>query len=297
MDTYIHQHARLGDMILCNGLIRNILEKKNKKDKIYIFCRSRHLKSVKFMYRDEKRIKIIPLNESSKLNDEKLLAKYEFNKVRKIIEEIESRKKINFIRIGFENYHKTKNLNPDKSFPWPCDIVFYKQFNIPFKYRFSKCYWKRDKKSEKRLFQKLVNINQPYVFVHDDVDRKFLIDTKNINPNFKIIKNDKKELIFNFALILEHAKEIHIMESSFRQIIEVLNTKNKKLYLYKGRRGEHSIELYNKNKKKWVGTSKKWKIIKQNIELNKRKNNIINFFMFIISRLNQKIIYYLSKNN
>ena len=297
MDTYIHQHARLGDMILCNGLIRNILEKKNKKDKIYIFCRSRHLKSVKFMYRDEKRIKIIPLNESSKLNDEKLLAKYEFNKVRKIIEEIESRKKINFIRIGFENYHKTKNLNPDKSFPWPCDIVFYKQFNIPFKYRFSKCYWKRDKKSEKRLFQKLVNINQPYVFVHDDVDRKFLIDTKNINPNFKIIKNDKKELIFNFALILEHAKEIHIMESSFRQIIEVLNTKNKKLYLYKGRRGEHSIELYNKNKKKWVGTSKKWKIIKQNIELNKQKKNIINFFMFIISRLNQKIIYYLSKNN
>ena len=297
MDTYIHQHARLGDMILCKGLIRNILEKKNKKDKIYIFCRSRHLKSVKFMYRDEKRIKVIPLNENNSLNDEKLLAKYEFYKVRKVIENIESRKKINFIKIGFENYHKTKKLNPDKSFPWPCDIVFYKQFNIPFKFRFSKCYWKRDKKKEKKLFKKLVDNNQPYVFVHDDVDRKFLIDTKNINPNFKIIKNDKKELIFNFALILEHAKEIHIMESSFRQIIEVLNTKNKKLYLYKGRRGEHSIELYNKNKKKWVGTSKKWKIIKQNIELNKRKNNIINFFMFIISRLNQKIIYYLSKNN
>ena len=54
---------------------------------------------------------------------------------------------------------------------------------------------------------------------------------------------------------------------------------------------------YNKKKKKWVGTSKKWKIIEQNIEFNKRKKNIINFFMFIISRLNQKIIYYLSKNN
>ena len=113
----------------------------------------------------------------------------------------------------------------------------------------------------------------------------------------KIIRNDVKELIFNFGYILERAKEIHIMESSFRQIIEVLNTKNMKLYLYKGRSGEHSIDLYNKKKKKWVGTSKKWKIIEQNIEFNKRKKNIINFFMFIISRLNQKIIYYLSKNN
>ena len=297
MDTYIHQHARLGDMILCNGLIRHMLESKNKRNKIYIFCRSRYLKSVKFMYRDEKTIKIIPFNENPNLKDEKLLAKYEFYKVRKIIEKIESKKKINFIKIGFENYHKTKNLNPDKNFPWPCEVVFYKQFNIPFKYRFSKSYWKRDKKSEKRLFKKSVGINHPYAFVHDDRDRNFLIDTKNINPNLKIIKNDTNELIFNFGLILERAKEIHVIESSFRQIIEVLNTKNKKLYLYKGQSGEHSIDLYNKNKKKWVGTSKKWKIIKQNIELNKRKKNIINFFMLIISRINQKIIYYLSINN
>ena len=113
----------------------------------------------------------------------------------------------------------------------------------------------------------------------------------------KIIRNDNKELIFNFGYILERAKEIHIMESSFRQIIEVLNTINKKLYLYKGRGGEHSIDLYNQKKKKWVGTSKKWKIIKQNIELDKQKKNIIGILKFLISRLNQKIIYYLSKNS
>ena len=294
MDTYIHQHGRLGDMILCNGLIRYLLRNKYKKNKVYIFCRSRHLKSVNFMYRDQKRIKIIPFNENPKLKDEKLLAKYETNKARNIIKKVKLKKKINFISIGFENYHKTKNLNPDKSFPWPCDIVFYKQFNIPFKYRFSKSYWKRDKTSEKRLFKKLVGINQSYAFVHDDKDRNFIIDAKNINPNLKIIKNDKKELIFNFGLILERAKEIHIMESSFRQIIEVLNTKNKKLYLYKGRGGEHAIDLYNKKTNEWIGTSKKWKIIKKNIDLNKQKKNIIGIFMFLISRLNQKIIYYLN---
>ena len=41
----------------------------------------------------KKRIKIIPLKENLKLNDEKLLVKYEFHKVRKIIENIESKKK------------------------------------------------------------------------------------------------------------------------------------------------------------------------------------------------------------
>ena len=297
MDTYILQHARLGDMILCNGLIRYLLKKKYKKNKIYIFCRSRHLKSVNFMYRDQKRITIIPFNENQKLKDEKLLVKFEINKVLNIIEKIKLKKRINFITIGYENYHKTKELNLDKNFPWPCDIVFYKQFNIPFKYRFLNSYWKRDIKNEKKLFKKLVGINQPYAFVHDDSDRNFIIDTKHINPNLKIIRNDKKELIFNFGLILERAKEIHIMESSFRQIIEVLNTKNIKLYLYKGRGGEHAIDLYNKKKKKWVGTSKKWKIIKTNIDLNKRKKNILGIIMFIISRLNQKIIYYLSKNS
>ena len=87
------------------------------------------------------------------------------------------------------------------------------------------------------------------------------------------------------------------MESSFRQIIEVLNTKNKKLYLYKGRGGEHAIDLYNKKKKKWIGTSKKWKVIKKNIDLNKRTKNIMDIFIFHISKLNQKIIYYLLKNS
>ena len=212
------------------------------------------------------------------LKMKKLLVKYEINKARNIIKKIKSKKKINFISIGFENYHKTQRLNPDKSFPWPCDIVFYKQFNIPFKYRFLNSYWKRDIKSEKRLFKKLIGINQPYAFVHDDQDRNFIINTKKINPNLKIIKNDKKELIFNFGLILERAKEIHIMESSFRQIIEVLNTKNIKLYLYKGRGGEYSIDLYNKRKKKWVGTSKKWKIIKKSIDLNKKKKKYNRYF-------------------
>ena len=75
-NIYIHQHSRLGDMILCNGLIR-ILSKRNNTSYLNIFCRSKYLKLIKFMYRDHKSIKLIPFNEHPKLTDEKLLIKYE----------------------------------------------------------------------------------------------------------------------------------------------------------------------------------------------------------------------------
>ena len=75
-NIYIHQFSTLGDMILCNGLIR-VLSKKNNTSYLNIFCRSRFLKIIKFMYRDHKSIKLIPYNEHPKLTDEKLLLKYE----------------------------------------------------------------------------------------------------------------------------------------------------------------------------------------------------------------------------
>jgi len=56
-----------------------------------------------------------------------------------------------------------------------------------------------------------------------------------------MIKNDKKKFIFNFGLILERVKQIHIMENSFKKIIEVLNTKSKN-FIYT-RLGVANMEL------------------------------------------------------
>ena len=86
-NIYIHKHSRLGDMILCNGLKR-ILSKKNNTSYLNIFCRSRYLKLIKFMYRDHKSIKLIPYNEHPKLTDEKLLLKYEEKFIQNYIKKI-----------------------------------------------------------------------------------------------------------------------------------------------------------------------------------------------------------------
>ena len=78
------------------------------------------------------------------------------------------------------------------------------------------------------------------------------------------------------------------MESSIRQIIEKLNIKTKKLFLYKGRGGEHDAVLYNDKLKKYIGTRKKWKIIKDGI-ISKKKS--FNKFRTKIYRMNQKLLY------
>ncbi|MAV62061.1 MAG: hypothetical protein CMI80_01080 [Candidatus Pelagibacter sp.] len=283
-------------MILCNGLIR-ILSNKYNNYYLNLFCRSKHLKIIKFMYRDNKKIKLIPLKENRNLLDEKLLMKYEGKFIENYIKK-KNIKKRNLISIGFENYDKIKNLNKDKKNQWPCDIIFYKQFNIPFKKRFTETYWRRDKKNEKKLYKKLIKKNEKFAFIHDDPKRNIYLKNNFLNKKIKkIVKNDVKENIFNYGMILEKADEIHIMESSIRQIIEVLKIKSKKIFLYKGRGGEHDANLYNNRLKKYVGTSKKWTIIKNGIVNKKLKRNIFEKFKNKMQRPRQKLIYLRSIKN
>ena len=246
------------------------------------------------MYRDNKKIKLINMGENPKLINEKLLIKYEEKFITHFLRKKNIPKK-DVITIGFENYQRIKNLNPDKKRPWPCDIIFYKQFNISFKKRFSETYWIRDKIKEKKLYNKLIKKNEKFIFVHDDPKRNIYIKKTYFDKKIKkIIKNDIKENIFNYALILEKASEIHIMESSIRQIIEVLNIKTKKNFLYKGRGGEHDVDLYNNKLKKFIGTNKRWKTIKNGITSVGIKNNIYNKFKRSIVSSKQKIIFFKS---
>ena len=167
-------------------------------------------------------------------------------------------------------------MNPDfKTQPWHCTVNFYKQFGLPYDYRFSKTFWKRNLKREKKLLKKLTGNKKKFIFVHDDINRGLKIDTSQLAKKFKIIRNNNDNFIFDYGLILENAKELHLIESSFRQLCETLMLKSKKLFLYKDDRTDYSMSLFNKKTNKWVGTSKRWK----EINLNRKKSGVFqNFF-------------------
>lgn len=252
MNIYIYQHLGLGDIIANNGLIRYLIKINSKAKYFFIFCKEKYIESIKFMYRDQKRIKLISISNNPK-DEEKEINRY--------LKKIDINDEI--IKIGHNFYKCTNSLNPDhKDNPWHCSVNFYKQFGLPYEYRFKKTYWKRNYINEKKLFNELVGKNKNYIFIHDDKDRNLEINKSKFNKNFHLVLNDNKNLIFDYGLIIENAKEIHIIESSIRQLCETLNIKTKKLFIYKDNRPDYSISLYNKKKKKWVGTSKKWKEIK-----------------------------------
>ena len=56
---YVYHHLGLGDSILCNGLVRHFAEKLGK---VSIFSKRHNYDSLKFMYRDEPNITVIPVD-------------------------------------------------------------------------------------------------------------------------------------------------------------------------------------------------------------------------------------------
>lgn len=254
---YIYNHQGLGDHIHCNGLVRFIIEK-NPNSKIYIFVRENILKMVKFMYRDEDKIKIVMIPKKIKEENQ-------------YVEDLIYKKKdIIFYKVGFEYIQKNhKNINVSET----ADSLFYRQLKIPYKKRFQKTYWKRDLNKERRVYNKLIE-KKPYVFIHDDASRGFFIPDKLINSKFDIIRNDKSNSIFDYGLILENASEIHLMESSIRCMLEFLNPHNCKFYLYKFKNMDHfkSVPFYKKGK--MIGSKYLWNFrsLKFNLPI---KNKII----------------------
>ena len=288
-NIYVYQHTGLGDFISCNGLIRSLLKKIGRDESLYLFTPSQYKEMISFMYRDEPKIKFITISFDKKMINSKKKGKHGITKEeqskisRKVEEYIQSLpdKNFEYIRIGYDFYWPTSHLNPNKNIPWTCDMIFYKQMNIPYKLRYSNCYWQRDKIAEERVFNELIkDKSKPFAFVHDEPGRNFVINEKNISYNLPIIRNNPKENIFNLGLVIERASEIHVMESSIRNMLETLNTSKAKHYFY---RFSHvpwgTLPYYNKEKKILIGTSKNW-IFRDLEEIDTKKNWLKRIFNF-----------------
>lgn len=181
-----------------------------------MFVKPHNFTSVSFMYRDLLNLKFIVTNNDDECN------KFLFKKKDKII-------------IGFENSHSKS---------W--DEYFYYQHNIDFSHRWDSFKVDRDMERELKLYGNLNPTNEEYVIVHkkgsDGIDR---IDYSKIDGNFKkIFVENYTDNIFDYLTLIERAKEIHCIESSFHVLVDSLEL-NLKLYFHtnKNNRGfNHKIK-------------------------------------------------------
>ena len=82
------------------------------------------------------------------------------------------------------------------------------------------------------LYKTLNPNDEDFIFVHEDPDRGMFLDKSRIRQDLKIIGNNKQFLIFDYIYLLSKAKEVHVMQSSIKDMINSYSFPNTKFILH-----------------------------------------------------------------
>lgn len=217
-------HLGLGDHIITNGIIREYA----KTTDIVTYAKPHNLESVKFMYRDLANVIVLPtLTEFGNI--------YHFD--------VEER----YLFVGLNNLNYASQDIIEKQ--------FYNIAKINYNCKYDSFKIVRDLPKEMSLYTKL-NLTD-YVLIHSDEDRGYSVDISKIFvPNGRKVVYFNKSLainIFDYLYLIENAKEVHVIESSFMHLIECYFsfTEKGKFYNHRYARKYLSIEApYLKNN--WI---------------------------------------------
>ena len=201
MNTALYIHQGLGDAVVCNSLVRDFCKKNTK---VTLFCRKQYYESIGYMFRDITNIVVHPINEED------------------IVPYIRQNNFENVICVGFSN------LTPYTEF----DKQMYEQVNIPHETRWNNFFIKRNIQAEDVVYNNFVKENEPYIFLHEDVSREFIINRAFIqNKNLKVVEPTWfTDNMYLYAKLIENAEEVHCIDSSFLNFTEHLQPKGKLFY-------------------------------------------------------------------
>lgn len=233
----IHHHMGVGDSIICNGLVRSLLMDNSYFSDAIVCSWERNVKTIQRMYDDTDRVHILSIPE----NTNEVLAVNQFLNESKICD---------FVRCGFGMMENLIALGLASSF----DQTFYLCAGVQYENQWSRFHYRRDFEKEEAILKKLNPTNKPFIFVHDAPDRGYTLDVPNPN-GLKVIKNDMSESIFDMGRLLESAQEIHCMESSFRVLIDHLDSVSCPLYFYPKIRAINGIVVSPTLRKVWTSVS------------------------------------------
>jgi len=148
-------------------------------------------------------------------------------------------------KVGFEYLNRRSDVSLEEQ--------FYAIAGVDISKKWDSFFVQRDFAREQALFEKTA-IRGDYAFLHEDVERKFLINRKKIDKDLAIYIPDRAltENVFDYCAIIEKAKEIHVIDSSFMFLIDYVayDAPNQKLYVHRYAR-ENSAWKLPLLKKQW----------------------------------------------
>jgi hypothetical protein len=232
MKTYILPHLGLGDYLMVNGLIRNIVKKPGD---YVLVCNKLYAESIRFMFRDLTNLTFLYVPP----------VEMNYNIIRNYIIDF-------FYDVILIGYHHLDNVTK-------IDEMFYKQFGLDFEKRWSDFYVERDPQREKELFDKFDVKEGEYIIIHEDPSRNQFIDRSLFKSKLKVveIKPGITKNIFDYCYLIENAAEAHCIDSAFLFLFDSINTKGN-LFTHRYARGLYDSTTPNL-KKNWTVYKLKYK--------------------------------------
>ena len=188
-------------MVICNGLVRSWLRKNADVDLLFIPCRRDNRASVAWMYRDERRVRLISIPNRNP---------YAF--ISRNIEPAWRKQDKPITNLTCFEAHEFD--------PTIFDREFYRLADIPFDEKWNSSYFNRDASVE-------LAPRKGALLIHDDSSRGFTLSRKRFPElrNATHVQDYNRDNVFTLMSALEQADELHVINSSIFNLMELANPK------------------------------------------------------------------------
>src|SRR3972149_4916392 len=239
MKNILIHHQGWGDLLTCHGLVRYNC---NKYTQIVLLIRDDAKELCNYMYKDiiENGNLIMDYVPKSVLDNN--IKNYINNKYDTNINLL-----IHGMAFDYLDPKKVIKNNRHMSF----GHQFYENYGINSINRINCFEIIRDKNLEDNLYNKVINdIGKEYIVIHEDINRNIIINKQYINNNMPLYNLDgQSNKLFDMIKIIENAKEIHLIESTYSIMIYLLQQKynlfsNIPIKMHSYTRNNRNIDLY-----------------------------------------------------
>ena len=221
---YIYHHLGLGDCFMCHGIIRT-----NARiyDQVITFAKPAYIETVRYMYRDLANVLVIAMDDAE------------------VLQYLNTVNRNDVLCIGYLG-KDWNTVYAGQGDVVKLDEMFYRQAELPLSVKWDAFYISRDMDAEMELFNRFrekSNIQEgKYIFIHDANKKAYdgffrgdIGDGLDLNhiedKSLPVIEPESiKFNMCHYIYLLENAAEIHVMNSSFLNLIELINPKGKLFY-------------------------------------------------------------------
>jgi len=228
---YVRTHLGLGDLIICQAIFRCLGS--NPRRTIHIFTKPKFGESVRFLCRDLPHLKIMEMDDPE---------------VEAFLKTISLRDQV-VIGHDFLPFFLQQKLAFDEA--------FYEIAGLKFSRRWSDFTFRRDPEAEKKIFDHFGVRKGGYVFLHEDASRKLKIDRAWIQHKDLQVVEPKAGLTgnaFDYLSLMEQAREIHCIDSSFRLMADSVFAPRPGLFFHQKLRDgaqKDTLGLFSSSRLNW----------------------------------------------